>query len=502
MLETKEQKQIFAGSIVLIIILGAISLSGHPNFQYRDNTDYQALQQKNQKEQAANNAFLAVLGTTAQAQQAALEQILPKEQLQAAVEQALDANQKITIPVIADSQIKISKTSTKTAMQSYLDQSAPLFKKLQTEANSSAADIFNPGGDVTKINSLAASATADIAAMKKIVVPQDAAGFHKQLIVGLMAYSDLMALSKTYMTGQNQNPWPATYKNYQIITSVLAAGNTEFNQLNSKYKLTDAGDKSLAKGNWLVPKASAQLATIDIWQKAQQILQQAAATSISQFMLNFLGKLANKIESSYKISNFLYYTDALVSGEYVDDYLNKYVSDPLDREMAKNFIPEVTCGKGKDLNQAFTAKANQYLGFDPTTLDPNDPDYYQKLAKVGNYMSSAQGWKQYYQGLAAQAEAKAQEAASNEINSPGQKAGRDTLGGIVTPSQVSSDVLKSVFERYMQEGNSNSVFSTTQQITSQIASQFLNSFALKGVTLLEQKACIAVPQLQLVTQVQ
>ena len=61
--------------------------------------------------------------------------------------------------------------------------------------------------------------------------------------------------------------------------------------------------------------------------------------ALGQFMLSFMNKLATKIEQSYRISNFLYYSDALVSGEYVDDYLNKYVSDPVDRVMAKNFIP-------------------------------------------------------------------------------------------------------------------------------------------------------------------
>ena len=169
--------------------------------------------------------------------------------------------------------------------------------------------------------------------------------------------------------------------------------------------------------------------------------------------------------------------------------------------MAKNFIPEVTCGNTQNLNAAFTAKANQYLGFDPSTLDPKDPNYYQKLAKVGDFMSQPSGWDQYYQGIAAQAQSQAQNAANNEINSPGQKAGRDSLGGIITPSATSEDVLRGVFERYMQEGNSNSTFTTTQQITSQIATAFLNNFALKGVTLLEQKVCIAVPQLQLVTRI-
>ena len=45
-------------------------------------------------------------------------------------------------------------------------------------------------------------------------------------------------------------------------------------------------------------------------------------------------------------------------------------------------IPEVSCG-AVDYSQVFNAKAGQYLGFDPTTLDPNDPNFYQKMYSVG-----------------------------------------------------------------------------------------------------------------------
>ncbi|MDR3643162.1 MAG: hypothetical protein P4L74_06080 [Candidatus Doudnabacteria bacterium] len=502
MLDTPEQKQVFAGSIVLIIILGVISIWQHPNVT-PVGPDYAALQQQNQQEQAANNAYLASLGTTAQAQQQIFSQILPPDQLQAAVDQALNSSQTITIPVVADSQIKISKTTGKQALQDYFNQSGPIFDQLASLTDASQNDLYSQTGNQDNIKGLAQSISSDETALAQLAVPQEAVDFHKQLLVGLRVYGDLVSGSQNYMTGQDQNPWPDVYKNYVIIGNVLAQGNTDYNQLNQKYKFTaSSGQTGLASGNWLAPKASAQLATIDVWAKAQQILEEAAASAISQFMLSFLSKLADKIEASYRISNFLYYSDALVSGQYVDDYLNKYVTDPVDRTIAKNFIPEITCGNTQNLNTTFNAKADQYLGFDPATLDPNDPNYYQKLNRVGNFMATPQGWQEYYLGIAQQAQSNAQSAANNEINSPGLKAGRDAQGsGILTPGATSEDVLRGIFMRFMQEGSSVSTFASTEKITAQIATTFLNNFVLKGVTLLEQKTCITVPQLQLVTQV-
>jgi hypothetical protein len=502
MLETKEKKQVFAGCIVLIVILGLVSLWSHPQFQYQDNTNYQALQQKSNSEQQTNNQYLASLGTTEAAQQAVMDQILPQSQVEAEVAAELNANQPIVIPVLADKEIKISPATGKTALQNYLNQTNPLFDKLKASTDSVLGDLYNSSGDPNNINSLTADANMVLSQYQKTSVPKEAADFHKQMVVALESFIDLLQNSKTYMAGSNANPWPEVYKDQYVIGKTMAVAGTDFSQLNVKYNLLGSSDQQepVASGNMFIPAASAQMATIDIWQKAQAALEEAAATSISKYVLGFLDKLANKIESSYRISNFLYYSDALVSGQYLDDYLNKYVSDPLDRTMIKNFVPQVSCGKNGNYNQALQAKANQYLGFDPSTLNPGDPQYYQKLARVGDFLSSPQGWNVQYQGLAAQAQGAAQNAANNEILSPGQKAGRNN-SGIVTPSQISSSAMTAIFQRYLSEGSDTSAFVTTQQIASQIMQTFLNNFVLKGVVLIEQKTCIAVPQVQLVTQV-
>lgn len=499
MLETKEQKQVFAGAIVLIVILGIVSLVSRPNFQ-QQTIDYAQLQQKNRQEQSANDAYLASLGTSEAAQEEAVKELLPESEVEAAVVSELKSDQPIVLPTLADSQIKISSASGKTALQNYIGQASPLLDPLKAATDAAAEDIYNQQGDQNRINSLLADVNTAVSGLEKVSTPKEAVDFQKQLILSLQAYAGMIQVSQPYMSGQTQEPWPDMYKNYAIISKTAAAAGADFTQLNNKYNLL--GDQATSANNlvsWLLPTAHAQILTTDVWAKAQYVLEEAASRAISQFMLSFLDKLANKIEQTYRISNFLYYSDALVSGQYVDDYLNKYVTDPLDRELAKNFIPQVTCGNIKNNNQTFQAKADQYLGFDPTTLDPNDPDYYSKMAKVGNFMSSAEGWNLYYQGIATQAQSSAQQAVNNEILSPGLKTGRDATGSIITPTTVTSGSLAAVLNRYMTEGSDSSMFVTTQQMAEQIVQSFLTSFILKGVVLAEQKACIAVPQLQLVT---
>src|SRR3990167_9434358 len=65
--------------------------------------------------------------------------------------------------------------------------------------------------------------------------------------------------------------------------------------------------------------------------------------AFSEFAADYIQSLVDKIEQNYKIANFLYYTDALVSGQYVNDYLDKYTDDAFDSKMIRVFIPQLKC---------------------------------------------------------------------------------------------------------------------------------------------------------------
>jgi hypothetical protein len=92
-------------------------------------------------------------------------------------------------------------------------------------------------------------------------------------------------------------------------------------------------------------------------------IKEGLRSAFVSFMGTMLNKLIAKIESNYMIANFLYYSDALVAGQYTDDYLNKYVQLQSDRQIIKRFIPQLSCGRNTaDLRPVFEAKA-QFLEY-------------------------------------------------------------------------------------------------------------------------------------------
>jgi hypothetical protein len=508
MLETKEQKQIFAGSLVLIVILGVVSFWHRPGFQYTDTTNYQALKKASDQKQRVYAEYLASVGTTPEAQAQLYSEILPPAEIQAAVEQELNTSQAIVFPSKPNAAMRVAAVSGKTPVIKYFNATNPIVGKVRKATEAAKNDLFNVNGSAAQIDSLIVNLNSSLSQLAEIPVPKETADFQAQQLMALEAYLDLAKTARSYASAPSQSPWPQMYKDVAIMTKNAGDAEKSFNDLNRKYNLLAYQDPDIQaeEGNFFIPAAHAQIGASLVsmignpWQELKDGLKIAAATAVAQFMLNFLNKLAVKIQQAYRISNFLYYTDALVAGQYVDDYLNKYVNDPFDRGMIKNFIPAVSCGKTQNLTPLFQAKADQYLGFDPQSLDPSDPDYYQKLARVGSFLSSPQGWQVYYQDVASQANSAATQAANNELNSQGNKSSRDITGGILTTAQTTVDAMRAAVQNMLASGFAGvSGDPWTAKIVSQITQSFLNSFIFQGTVLKEQKACIAVPMVNLVS---
>jgi len=249
----------------------------------------------------------------------------------------------------------------------------------------------------------------------------------------------------------------------------------------------------------------------DIPRIIKEAVEEGLTTSFANFMGSMLNKLIAKIESNYLIANFLYYTDALVAGQYTDDYLEKYVQDGLDRQIIKRFIPQFSCGAGTaDLAPFFQAKAQEYLGFDIESLRPSDPQFYEKLNRIGDPLSFASSWEKYYESIAEQAQSEAEKAADRELTSPGLKTPRDTvnsaiaisINNITSASQASLNAI-------MNLGISNAK-SFISGFVSQLTQNLLNKFVFKGVianggalgVLKEQSTCLAAAQLSPVLPVE
>jgi len=200
----------------------------------------------------------------------------------------------------------------------------------------------------------------------------------------------------------------------------------------------------------------------------------------------------------------LYYSDALINGQYVNDYLNKYVNDNLDKAIIKKFIPQFSCGKqDQNLKAVFEAKAREHLGFDPNNVSPNDPNYYQKMASVGDFLASPNGWQIYYQDLAAQTQSEAEKAVEKELTSSGLKTPRNTIGSSISGSInsiISSE--QASFTALLQLGISNAD-SIISNVVAKLTETLVNQFVFQGVTgnngniavLKEQPTCLDAYQL-------
>lgn len=497
MLETKEQKQIFAGCLALIVILGLISFFNKPNFTYKETP-------QTAKKPFDYNAYLASIKIDPKASQKLYEQIISEEEVRKDMETALQVNQSVVLPIIEDATIKLSKQSGQQPVLDYMKSVALIVQSLEDKVQPSSDIILDPNADPAATDKLIAQVSGLLDQYYQTPVPEEAAVFHKSHLASLDTFVDLLRVSKSYQMDNSADPWPMLYRDYDIINQEMVTMGQEYQRLDQKYSINQnlqQEEQQYANGSIFVKRADAFLGftlTIDIFRKAQEILKSALANAFAQFAASFFNRIITKIESNYKIANFLYYTDALVSGQYVDDYLDKYVKDNLDKAMVKSFIPQISCGiSDPALKQVFRAKADQYLGFDPQAVSPNDPNYYAKMARIGDFLATPSGWQLYYQDLADQAQAKAEDAATKELLSQGLKASRDTAqkGQISTAVASSLSSLRGAINSFFNLGVANAS-SPISRIASAAVQTFINSFVFKGAVFKEQNVCIAVPQIQ------
>jgi hypothetical protein len=513
MLETKEQKQIFGTIIGVIILLVAVNFFSRANFKFVEkpvskNPDLTLVQSK------AYLNYLNSLKIDKQASQQVFQKILSEEDVKAEVEDQLSVNQKIEYQEIPDSQIKISKEKGQKALENYIAEIATPLANFNARSTVLASGLFSKQPAVDE--ELERFRQALAVKLNSISVPEEAINVHKSLLLAVGSYSDTISASGKYALPAEANVWPEVYKSYAKINKHIADFNSQYLSLLEKYKIAllpiKINNSELAESGFLIPKANAFLGVGDVTIVAgnipdliRQAVEEGLTAAFTQFMGQFLNKMLAKIEENYKISNFLYYTDALVAGQYTDDYLKKYVSNSLDKKIIKRFIPQLSCGKDNlDLKPFFEAKAQEYLGFDPSNLSVNDPNYYTKLNKLGSFLSTADGWQTYYEDVASQVTSEAEKAAERELISPGLKSPRDTLSGSI---QVSINSIVSAqragFGSIMQLGISSAKNFISKFISS-LTQTLVTRFVFRGATangnslgvLTEQSACLAAAQVK------
>lgn len=548
MLETKEQKQILLGTVALLVILSIITLTSEPKFRYRE-APLPAKRDQSVIDAQKYLAYLQTLKPDLQASRLLFEQILSEEDIKKTVEEELQVNQTIVEPVVNSSRLTISTVSNREAVVNYLATLTGSALNFNTQSEGLDAALFSRTAEAASLRDLQTRLGQVLNEFYALPSPVDAVDLQKAVIKAFSAYQALTAAAISFVEREEgASPWPELYRQYVNINDQFKIVNTEINKLAEKYNIAQTpitpvyafapldGDvtqivnkksipglekvyreNSVSPTEFSLPRfrlirpayaflgiGDVTITVGDIPRIIKEAVEEGLTTSFAEFMGTMLSKLIAKIESNYLIANFLYYTDALITGQYADDYLQKYIPDVVDRQIIKRFIPQFSCSdRASDLAPVFQAKAREYLGFDLGSLRASDPDYYQKLARVGDFLSFPQGWEAYYEGLAQTAKTEAEKAAERELLSPGLKSPRDTIkstiaisvNNIVSASRASLSALMALGIGTAKNFISGFVAQLTQTL--------MNKFVFRGVVeqggtlgvLKEQRTCLVPAQL-------
>ncbi len=501
MLETKEQKQYLAATLVLAALLGVVSFWRKPDLSLKENNTPN-------KQVFDYNAYLNSIQVSPQASKQLFEELITEDQVREEMVKALKAKQPVVPPDVDTGKIIVQKTSNQQSVAEYLQNVGRIVSEFNSQASDASQKLFAENLSAAELKALNGQIQEAVSRIYRLSVPSEVLLFHKSLLSAYLAYADTVALARSYAADPQADPWPSLYNNYAVINSQIAEIKSGLEKLNSKYQISQmlvypqtAGAPNSVLG---IKTAQAAFGVGDtaiiignIPQAIEKAIREGLSAAFANFATQFLNKLITAIESNYKIANFLYYTDALVQGQYVNDYLNKYVKSSLDRALVTNFIPQFNCGQAQDLKLVFKAKADQYLGFDPENVSPKDPQFSAKMARIGNFLSTPDGWQLYYQDLALAARSEAEKAAERELLSSGIKSPRDALGTQIAASLSSiNSSIQAIMNAQLNLGvvNASEIIS---KLVSQVTYNLFNKFVFRGaVVYKEQSVCLAAPEIK------
>ncbi len=442
-----QQKQIITACIILVIILGLITACSRPNFKFSTKPISSNSTGLTPEQSKAYEDYLSTIKTDPKASQELFQTILTKDDVEKEVTNSLRPDLPKQIPTIDVAKIKVSKSANAEVASQYLSQTLGKVYSFNNSTKISNQNLFEASYQERQ------QLLSDISTLTKqiyaIEVPADAINLQISLLTALASYENLVNVAGSYNAqdySSNEQIWPKVYNTYSIVSEQNDIYSQELTKLANKYKISQIesqssyadyqpGESKDENNFSLIPKAHAFLGigdltfstTIgDIPRIIMDAIQAGIESAVLQFLSSMLAKLIEKIEKNYLIANFLYYSDALVNAQYAQDYMSKYVADVVDQNVIKQLIPQFACGRQPyNLRPLLEARATQHLGFNPATLSLEDPNYYSKLASVGDFLSSPEGWDVYYQDLADMTVGASQQAINRELTSAGLKTPRD-----------------------------------------------------------------------------
>lgn len=508
-----EQNKTLSYAVIGLAIAALVTITvWQPGeWSFRNKTDYDAQRRQAEQELAQYQKFLDSIQPDYESSQQLLKKIATEEVVRQEIEETLNTKQKIVIPEVPSSEILISNRSDKDAVVNYVNDVSSMVENLRGGVSPAVQSLYADNPNTEDLKKAQTETDTFVANLKKMSVPAPVAQLHKANIVSFSEYGELFDESQKYAVDNAINPWPQFYQNYSIIDNRLAVVRTELDRLNKQYALDQNTGVDIAPP--FIKTAQAQFGTVtvitaDLERQIIEGIKEALAKSFAQFAVKMLDKLVAHIEKNFAIASQLYYSNEL-NRFYSVEYMKKFVSDPLDQDIIKNFLPEYFCvspDKSK-LRDIFVAKARQNVGSD-IVINPADPDFLTKLARLGaDEKNYPLWWEGYYESLAAKTQSEAESASAKEVVSPGLKTGRDIISSQVNKTMAAVfNVQEAAISGTINLGTNN-VSSPVSQLVAGVVETMINKFIFTpigggssssgGIGILQEKSvCLQVPEIK------
>lgn len=504
--------------LVMVIILVTVVAVDPASLVFKDNTDY-AAQNKIAEENSRRYAeLLASVEPDYAASQQLLEKIATEDVVRKQIEDSLKTDQKVVIPVIADSQIKLADRNDRAAITDYVNRLGSMVANYNEEAQPGVNQVFGDNADQSSIDAAAARTKTLADNIRGLPVPKDATNLQKAYLVTYQTYGSFLGTAKQYASGAQTEPWPTVYNQYAVIDNQTAVAATELKKMKDKFALDIPDPETLALDRSsvfpsFIKTAHAQWAVVDVQAAVVEGIKVGLARSFGKFAISMLDKLVAHIEKSFAIASQLYYSQDL--GRYYSvEYMKKFVSDPLDQDIIQKFLPQYFClnTKPSELKQIFKAKAVANQGTD-IIIDPNDPDFVQKLARLGgDEKNYGVWWEDYYTALANTTQQAADSAATKEVTSNGLKSGRDLATGEINKTMAAIfNTQEAAIAGTINLGTNNSE-NAIGQLVATVVESLVNKFVFTpigagtsgggGISVIkETNVCLRTPQMKPITSI-
>lgn len=496
--------------LVMVLILVTVTIVDPANLAFKDNTDYAAQKRTAEEEAKQYQALLDSVQPDYAASQQLLEKIATEDLVKQEVADSLNTKQKIVVPTIPDSQIKLADRNDKAAVTDYVNRLGSMVSNYNQDADGGINQVFGDNADQKAIDAAAAKTKELADNIRGLPVPKDAVNLQKAYLASYQTYGSFLGTAKEYSSDPTVEPWSTVYGQYAVIDNQTSVAASELKKLSTKFALNLPEPENLALDhNSMFPQfiktAHAQWAVVDVQAAVVEGIKIGLARAFGKFAVSMLDKLVAHIEKSFAIASQLYYSQDL--GRYYSvEYMKKFVDDPLDQSIIQKFLPQYFClnTNAKDLKNVFTAKAIANQGAD-IVIDPNDPQFVQKLAKLGgDEKNYGPWWEDYYTALAAQTQQAADAAATKEVTSNGLKSGRDLATGEINKTMAAIFNTQSAAIAGTINLGTNNTENAIGQLVASVVENLVNKFVFTPIgggtgsisVIKETNVCLRTPQMK------